>query len=253
MSHSAAIIDELYRYNLWANDKVLRLCDGLTDTQLDAPRQMGFGSLRNTLFHILAAEEVWVERWKLIPWRPFPTDAGGMGLREIAERLHAVDEARRALIDQERDSQWQRIVEYKDSKGNSYTNRLNGLLLHVANHGIHHRAQALSYLKQYGKTVPGGIDYIFFRFARPVVTQSAETQASMRQYGMDIGSGGGISAEWNATTLSHYFAYGDWANQKLNALAATLDDAALDHSHGMGMDTIRKTILHIQDAERWWI
>lgn len=253
MFNSPAMIDELYRYNLWANSKILSLCDGLTDAQLDQPREMGFGSLRNTVFHILAAEEVWVERWKLVPWRPFPTDAGGMSLMEIGKRLRAIDNIRRELIDQERASQWQRVVEYKDSKGNAYTNRLEGLLVHVANHGIHHRAQALSYLRQFGKTVPGGIDYIFFRFARPLLAQSAETQTSLKQYGMEVGSGGGVSVEWDQPAIARYFAYGDWANTKLINLAATLDDAALDRSHGMGIDTIRKTILHIQDAERWWV
>jgi uncharacterized damage-inducible protein DinB len=71
---------------------------------------------------------------------------------------------------------------------------------------------------------------------------------------MDVGSrGGGVSVEWDHSAIARYFAYGDWANTKLLTLAKSLDDAALDRSHGMGMDTIRKTILHIQDAERWWI
>ncbi len=47
--------------------------------------------------------------------------------------------------------------------------------------------------------------------------------------------------------------YGDWANDRVLTFAKTLDDAALDQSWNIGMDTIRKTALHIADAERWWV
>ena len=57
------IIDDLYLFNSWANARVLALCEGLPDSQLDEPRELGFGSLRNTVFHILTTEEIWFERW----------------------------------------------------------------------------------------------------------------------------------------------------------------------------------------------
>src|SRR5258708_3951106 len=108
------IIDDLYQFNSWANDRVLALSDGLPDRQLDEPREMGFGSLRNTMFHILAAEEIWLERWTGVPWRPFPTDAGGRAMREIGQRLEQTARARQELIERERWDKWQRICEYKD-------------------------------------------------------------------------------------------------------------------------------------------
>src|SRR5262249_25457136 len=146
------------------------------------PREMGFGSLRNTVFHILAAEEIWLERWTAVPWRPFPVDAKGLSIPEIGHRLEHVAGKRQTLIDSERSDDWQRICEYKDSKGNPYRNRLDGLLLHVANHGIHHRAQALNFLKHCGRTVAGGLDYIFFRFAKPNIVQEPGTLESMRKF-----------------------------------------------------------------------
>lgn len=247
------LIDDLFLYNTWAHGRIFKLCEGLTDSQLDEPRDMGFGSLRNTLFHILAAEEIWLERWNSIPWRPFETEAKGLPLAEIARRLEVVSAGRKQLMDRERDSLWRRDCEYKDSKGNAYRNRLDGLLMHVANHGIHHRAQALSYLKQFGRTVPGGLDYIFFRFASPVVKQEQATIDSMRQFGMEVETGTGLAVGWSAPWVSDYFAYGDWANDRLLSLVEPLDDAALNRSFGIGVDTIRKTVLHIVNAERWWL
>ncbi len=136
-----SILDDLYRYNSWANPRILALCEGLSDAQLDEPREMGFGTLRNTLFHILVSEEIWLERWKGMPWRPFPFAAEGLSLAEIAHRLTQVAADRQAFMDRERADSCARNCEYKDSKGNPYSRPLNGLMLHVANHAIHHRAR----------------------------------------------------------------------------------------------------------------
>jgi uncharacterized damage-inducible protein DinB len=247
------IIDDLYRHNSWANRRILALCDGLTDAQLDEPRAIGFGSLRNTVFHILAAEEVWLERWTGVPWRPFPMEADGLPIADIAGRLERVAAERQALIDRERTDRCQRVCEYKDSKGNTYRNRLDGLLLHVANHGTYHRAQALNYLKRFGRTVPGGLDYIFYRLAKPCVAQEQATADSMRQFGLEVATGSSPPVVWDAGAIRNYFAYGDWCNKWLLDLVAPLDFAVLDRDFDMGIGSIRKTVLHIADAERWWL
>ncbi len=247
------MIDDLYRYNSWANDRIVAICDGLADSQVDEPREMGFGSLRNTVFHILAVEEIWFERWTAVPWRKLPTEAGGLSIHEIGKRLERIAGERQALIDRERPDGWKRICQYKNSQGNSYSNRLDEMLLHVANHGIHHRAQALNYLKQFGRTVRGGLDFLFFRLAKPYVAQEPATIESMRQYGIEVATGSSPPVAWDAGLIINYFAYGDWCNGRLLDLAAPLDAAALDRDFGMGLGTIRKTALHIADAERWWL
>jgi uncharacterized damage-inducible protein DinB len=180
-------------------------------------------------------------------------DAAGLPLAEIASRLKRVAQDRQNLMDRERSDGWRRVCTYKDSKGNSYHNQIDGLLLHVANHGIHHRAQALNFLKRFGRTVPGGLDYIFFRFAKPHLKQEPGTAEVLRKFGMEIESGSSPATELDAALIRNYFAYGDWANDRLLRLAAPLDDAALDRSWNMGLDTIRKTALHLADAERWWL
>ncbi len=247
------IIDDLYRYNSWANHRIDALCDGLTDAQLDEPRAMGLGSLRNTIFHVLTAEEIWFERWSGVPWRPFPTAAGGLSIPDMTQRLEQVATERQTLIDRERADGWRRICEYKDSKGTTYRQPLDGLLLHVANHGIYHRAQALNFLKQFGRTVPGGIDFLFFRLAKPCVEQEPATANALRQSGMEVATGSSPPVAWEPRVIRNYFAYGDWCNGRVLDLAAQLDAPALDRDFQMGVGTIRKTALHIADAERWWL
>ena len=250
---TVTMLEDLFRYNSWANEKIFSLCAGLSDAQLDCPREMGFGSLRSTLFHILAAEEIWLERWEGKPWRPFETQPNGLGLAEIENRLRRVEQARSEMLSQERSNGWQRNVVYKNAKGDEFQNRLCDLALHVANHGIHHRAQSLNFLKQFGITVPGGLDYLFFRLAKPHARQKPAAVVGLRSFGLDIESGESPAVVWSGELTKMYFTYGDWANDRLLKLIETLDGKTLDLDLQMGLGTIRKNALHIYDAEHWWL
>ena len=50
-------LPDFYTYNLWANLRVLDACAHLSDAQLDATTRGTFGSVRETLLHLFAAEE----------------------------------------------------------------------------------------------------------------------------------------------------------------------------------------------------
>lgn len=252
MTETISILDELYRYNHWANWKVLELCDGLTDSQLDQPREIGFGTLRNTIFHILAAEEVWLERWSQIPPRPFPLDADGMSIQELGRRLDSVNERRAEWLESIGERGLRETCTYQDSRGTAYTNQIHELLIHVSNHGIHHRSQALSYLKSFGRTIRGGLDHLFFRFANPAISQTTEAVEAMKQFGLECGTGVSPAVGWDKSLIERYFAYGDWATDRLFELTRSLDETALHHDFRMGMGSIRKTLLHLFDAEYFW-
>lgn len=57
-----AVLTALLAHNTWANQKLLAFCRGLSDAQLDAAVVGGFGSIRDTLPHIIEAEVSYVER-----------------------------------------------------------------------------------------------------------------------------------------------------------------------------------------------
>ena len=246
------ILDELFRYNDWANRKIFDLCIGLQDEFLDQPRDLGLGSLRKTLFHILTAERVWFERWTQQPWHPFQVDPEGMSLEAIQHSLLSVSEQRRALMDQERSRDWSGVVHYMDAKKNPYQNLLKPLLLHVANHGIHHRAQALNYLKSYGRTQRGGIDFLVYKLAHPSVEQRPETTEWLRGHGLEVQTDLHQVTAWDNQAISDYFQYNDWATQTLYDLTQGLSTEQLHRDFSMGLGSIAKTLSHLIDAEQWW-
>ena len=53
-------LPDFSQYNLWVNLRLLNACTHLSDAQLDATTKGTFGSVRETLMHLFAAEQ----------WRP---------------------------------------------------------------------------------------------------------------------------------------------------------------------------------------
>ena len=247
------LFTSLYAYSQWANGKIVKLCDGLTDAQLDQPKEMGMGTLRATLFHILTADQVWMERWESSPWREFPHEPGGKSVAEIAQSLDEVASRRLDLIRQNQSDNWNATIKYLDSAKAQYNHQLHDLLLHVWIHGIHHRAQALNYLKQFDRTIPGGIDWIFYKLATGSTAQSPEAVTAMTGSGLGVNESIGEDIQWRLGTVQRLFEYGDWALGQVIDNAMSLDGAALDREFDMGLGSIRKSLLHMYDAELFWV
>ncbi len=254
MMQKQSILDDLHAHGDWSNRKLLSLCSTLSDAQLDEPREMGFGSLRNTCFHILEAEKLWLDRYQGKPWRTLQADASGMSITTIQEQLNAIalqrDDYCKPLINENTDH----TIAFEDLGRRQWSFPLRLLQLHVANHGIHHRAQILSFLRQFGTRVAGGVDYLFFKLAYPSVTIPQESHSPLREYGLEVDAGEGAQAVWDQGLVESYLSYDAWATEQVLASASDLSDKnSLDAEIEMGPGSLRKTLQHMLDANRWWL
>jgi uncharacterized damage-inducible protein DinB len=82
-------------------------------------------------------------------------------LRGCAERLAASTRRWAALLD-DCDDALDAPVAYTNSSGTAFETPLQDIVLHVVNHGTHHRAQIALLLREAG-IAPPATDYIFFR------------------------------------------------------------------------------------------
>src|SRR3954466_7686691 len=57
-----SVLTHLFAHNAWANLKLLDFCQNLTDEQLDSTATGGYGSIRDTVRHIIGSEVSYVER-----------------------------------------------------------------------------------------------------------------------------------------------------------------------------------------------
>jgi uncharacterized damage-inducible protein DinB len=229
-------LQEAFAYNAWANAAILALVETLDDAALDRPFEMGLGSLRATLNHIYAAERIWLDRWKQTPAPTFRSDCTGIPIRQIADELRATHAEHQALLAPAA-ADLAAVIPYSNIKGEPFAAPLGEMMLHVANHGVHHRAQALNMLRQLSVELPKpGLDYIFMKLQQP---------------------GGGTAAlpapGMEKPALLALARYGDWAMQRLFDAAAGLSDDALDRDFAMGVGGLRATLAHIRFADQWWL
>lgn len=223
---------ELFRYNDWARDQLVGVCSDLSGAQLDRTFEMGMGTIRATMNHICAAERVWLDRWIGHPAPRFRMQADGVTIAQLADESRQIAAERDQYLQTLANDELERMLTYRNSRGQEFRNPIGGLVLHVCTHGIHHRAQVLNMLRHVGAALPKpGLDYIFMRLALADAPPPA----------LDV------------ATLRTFFEYSDWAMDRMLAAVQTLDDARLDRAFEMGVGTLRRTLLHIRFAEQWWL
>lgn len=153
--------ERLFDYNAWANQKILDALSQLTDDQFTQSVAGSYGSVRNTLVHVLSAEWGWIDRCG--------GPARGPALK--ADDYPTVDSVRRLMQDVERhgrtflsglsDNDLDRVVEWTLGGAPSRQSRLSDLLQHAVIHGVHHRGQIALLLRVLGHP-PGNFDVLFY-------------------------------------------------------------------------------------------
>lgn len=222
--------DDYFAYLDFARDHLLRLSAPLNDDALRRPFAIGLGSLLETIRHLYLAERVWYQRWAPTEFSGLPAPESLGSIAQLADAFQSGSGARANWLRGLPPDALSRDVSYTTSRGESFSHPLGELILHVCTHGAHHRAQALNMLRQLGVRVPW-LDYL----ARA------------------LEQGAAACALPDPATVQALFAYGDWANASVLDAMQPLSAADLDRAFPMGLGSLRRTMIHIRDAEQWWL
>jgi len=155
-------IQLLFRYNSWANERILRAAEQASAQEFIAASNFPHGGLRGTLFHALFAEWLWRRRCEgasPTEWlraEDFPT------VQSLRERWRQEESNLNAFLEALTDEKLNGPLEYKTTKSVAMREPLMWTVLaHVVNHGTQHRSEAAAMLTDLGCS-PGDIDLIFF-------------------------------------------------------------------------------------------
>jgi uncharacterized damage-inducible protein DinB len=152
----------LFEYNYWANRLILRAADGLSPEQFTAPVRLSFGSLRGTLVHTFATEQIWRKRCQEgVSLLALPSEVNFPNLAALRQAWEQEENAMRAYLASLLDDDFQRPVRYTNTRGVPYETVLWQILAHVVNHGTQFRSEAGVALTEFGLS-PGDVDFIFF-------------------------------------------------------------------------------------------
>lgn len=152
-----------FDYNAWATARLLNAATALSPEELRRDFETADHSVLGTLVHVYRAERLWLQRIRFgtpkTPWK-LPEDEDWMLLVEKWPELHTEwKDFIRAL----EPPQTEQIIQYSDLKGAARSQPLWQILMHVVNHGTHHRGQVSGFLRVLGKTPPGVDEITFFR------------------------------------------------------------------------------------------
>jgi uncharacterized damage-inducible protein DinB len=174
-------VQGLFAYNRWANQRLFSVMEKLPEDKFNAEVQSSFPSIRETVFHILAAEWLWLKRWQgkspqadapvsslsSVTWGnlkadAMPTAAALSTLEALRKFADAIDLERQEFLLALKDDMLKTRLHYHDMSGVPFSRPLGQLLQHVVNHGTYHRGQIMTMLRQVGgETLSLDMSYFF--------------------------------------------------------------------------------------------
>jgi uncharacterized damage-inducible protein DinB len=141
----------LFSHNLWANLRLLERCAALSSRQLDATISGTYGSIRDTLQHIVIGEQLYFSLISTGQRYDPPEDAPPLTLAEMVESVRTTGAG---LIE------WAPKVQADDTAQDDYWEGTPHyapktiILTQVINHATEHRAQIMAILTQLGIQPP---------------------------------------------------------------------------------------------------
>lgn len=140
-------------YSAWASQRLVEAAAKLTPEELARDFKTSDHNVVGTLAHAFAGDRIWLSRVKGEPPKPFITDEDRR-LDILQNEWPPLQKRWKMFADALSDQDMLATISYKDTKGNSYESPLWQILLHLVNHGTHHRGQVSGFLRAMGHTPP---------------------------------------------------------------------------------------------------
>ncbi|MCC7449561.1 MAG: DinB family protein [Anaerolineae bacterium] len=164
-------VDELQYlldYHVWANEQVLQAARRLSAEQLHNTNNISIGSAFHLLVHMMSAQNTWLMRWQGLtpPGHVSPQDYADLDqLKQAWDDLNRQYSTFLAGLDEQR---LNAAFAYKTFKGESHSDPLGWVILHVFNHSTEHRSQVVAICNMAGIDT-GALDLIHYMrtVARP--------------------------------------------------------------------------------------
>ena len=145
------ILSEAFKHHLWANVNLLEVCERLPDQALDADATGTYGTIRDTLVHLFAAEERYLTAMTGRGGSEDPLKEGTFpGMSELRRRALATGEELIGLAENLASNE----IIRGERDGRQYEIPISIFFAQAINHGTDHRAHVCTALTQQGMGPP---------------------------------------------------------------------------------------------------
>jgi uncharacterized damage-inducible protein DinB len=166
-SPDAEHIRLLCDYNSWANQRLLEVSATLKEEQFTRDLGSSFRSVRDTLAHIMDVEWLYLERWNGRSPSALPSPESYPNHANVVVRWKEIEQDLNHFVAARDSAGLEQRIDYRNTRGDDFSNPLWEMLLHLVNHSTYHRGQVTTLVRQLG-TKPVSTDLINFyrqRFA----------------------------------------------------------------------------------------
>jgi uncharacterized damage-inducible protein DinB len=147
---TTSLLSDAFRHHIWATERILETCAGLTNEQLEAPVPGTYGSIIETLRHIVQADSFYLRIFTDGRMPEIEREAQ-LGIDELRTAFAGYGPAYEDLLAGDPDPDaW--VIERGDRW--EFHSRLGLRLAQVVHHGTDHRSQICTALTGLGVTPP---------------------------------------------------------------------------------------------------
>jgi len=140
-------------YSAWATQRLMDVAAKLPQEELVRDFQTSDKCVLDTLVHVYAADRIWLSRVLAEPRATF-VDPEDRDLTLLQTEWPALHERWKLWLRDFSDADVTRNISFKDMRGNARTQPVWQVVLHLVNHGTHHRGQISGFLRAMGHTPP---------------------------------------------------------------------------------------------------
>jgi uncharacterized damage-inducible protein DinB len=149
------------RYSAWATCRVLQAAGALSGEELRRDLGSSYGGVQGTLSHIFQGDSIWFDRLLGVATVSLAAYAPDADFAAFSQRWLAVLDRWVCWAEALDGPGWDRIVAYRNTKGEADCQPAWRIALHVVNHASYHRGQVTTMLRQLGRE-PLGTDLMAY-------------------------------------------------------------------------------------------
>ena len=155
------IASEHLRYHRWATERVIGKCLDIPAELLVKDLKGSFPTIYDYLAHLYQADKIWLDRLEGRPTGAREDYAAPGCTWELRDAWLIVQDKMIVWANTVEESAWPEARTYGTFSSGSFQSALWQMVLHVVNHGTHHRGQITNMLRQVD-VKPENIDLIAF-------------------------------------------------------------------------------------------
>jgi len=151
---SAEVLRTHLDYSAWASKRLVDALEPLSSGELWRDFGTADKSVVGTLVHTFAADRIWMARVEgNVPAR-FTDPAQDMHVHVLRDEWPKVYDLWKQWAANLTGEGAHQLLTYQNLKGDSFQTPIWQVVLHVVNHGTHHRGQVAGFLRSMGHTPP---------------------------------------------------------------------------------------------------